>query len=130
MGVAQLSPTEFMLRHKEQLAHEITDELYRQMPELDEKYGARGREKCLQDMRYNLEHLAPAVDLAEPGMFANYIRWLDGLLRARNVATTELVRCLHIMRDCLGSHLDDAGTAAVTPIVNAGLAVLDTQVQP
>lgn len=128
MGVTQLSPTEFMLRHKEQLAHEITDELYRQLPELDAKYGARGREKVLQDMRYNLEHLAPAVDLEEPEMFANYVRWLDSLLRARHVPTSELIRCLHIMRDCLAAHLDESGKATVTPTINAGLAALDEQV--
>lgn len=63
--------------HQEALAVEITGALYAEMPELLTKYGERGREKCLQDRRYNLEHLATAItqaamarlfDAAVPGM--------------------------------------------------------------
>lgn len=124
MGVTPVSAAERLLSNKEALAQAITAELYWQLPQLQEKYGARGREKCLQDMRYNLEHLAPAVDLAEPGMFAGYVRWLDGLLRARGVATTELARSLEITRQQIGALVAESAMGDVDAAIDAGLAEL------
>lgn len=115
---------ERLLAEKETLARAVTAALYRAMPHLLEKYGERGREKCLQDMRYNLEHLAPAVDLAHPGMFADYVRWLDGLLRARDVATNEVIRTLELMETEIRGRFPADEAAAVLPSLHAGLEVL------
>ena len=86
---AGTAAAERLLAEKATLAAEITAALYAEMPELLARHGEYGRRKCLEDMQYNLEHLAPAVDLADPALFAGYVRWLDGLLRARNVGTAE-----------------------------------------
>ncbi|HEX7240972.1 MAG TPA: hypothetical protein VF263_11940 [Longimicrobiaceae bacterium] len=114
----------YLLEEKEALAREITRRLYRVLPGLLDKYGDYGREKCLQDMRYNLEHLAPAVDLEQPEMFAGYVRWLDGLLRARNVATDELLRALELTGEVLAERLTADEQASVQSCVRAGTAAL------
>ncbi len=114
----------YLLEEKEALAREITRRLYRALPGLLDKYGEHGREKCLQDMRYNLEHLAPAVDLEEPEMFAGYVRWLDGLLRARNVATDELLRALELTGEVLAERLTADEQVSVRSCVGAGVAAL------
>lgn len=116
--------TAFLLEEKEALAREITRRLYADMPELLERYGERGRAKCLQDMRYNLEHLAPAVELERPEMFGAYVRWLDGLLRAHGVATAEVVRTLELMEEVLDERLPADEAQAVRECVRAGLAVV------
>ena len=115
----------FILREKETLARSITARLYEEKPQLLEKYGERGREKCLEDMHYNLEHLAPAVELGDPGMFASYVRWLDSLLRARNVDTAELVRCLELTETVIGEAMSSPAYQAVQPSLTAGLAELE-----
>src|ERR1700709_1746657 len=88
-----------LLRARSALAHAVTTRLYAELPELLEKHGERGREKCLQDMEYNVEHLAPAVHLADGEIFARYVTWLDDLLRARGVATRDVMRSLELLRD-------------------------------
>lgn len=113
-----------LLEEKEALARSITAALYESMPDLLERHGERGREKCLQDMRYNLEHLAPAVDLGQPEMFAGYARWLDGLLRARNVGTDEVVRCLELTERGIRERFPAGEADAVAPCIRAGLAAL------
>ena len=113
-----------LMYHKEALAHAVTDALYAEMPELMEKYGERGRRKCLQDMRYNLDHLAPAVDLENPEMFAGYTLWLDGLLAARNVSTAEVVRCLALTQQMVGERMAPEEAAEVSRSIRAGLAAL------
>ena len=59
-----------LLARKATMAQSVTDALYAQMPELADRYGAIGREKCLQDIQYTIDHLIPAVDLAQPSLFA------------------------------------------------------------
>jgi hypothetical protein len=57
-------------------------------------------------MRYNIEHLAPAVALRSPAMFAGYAQWLGDLLRSRGIPTDETV--LSPIRPCL-----EAGVSAL-----------------
>lgn len=113
-----------LLEQKETIARSVTGLLYAEMPWLQDKYGDRGREKCLQDMRYNLEHLIPAVELGAPDMFARYAAWADGVLRARGVPTGELARSMEIMRADVGARLPDDQGEAVAGCIDAGLRAL------
>ena len=113
-----------LLDDKEALARLVTDALYAERPGLVAKHGAAGREKCLQDLRYTVEHLVPAVDLGDPELFAGYVRWLDALLRARNVDTDEVVRSLELMERVVGDRFPGEEAAVVAPVVQAGLAAL------
>ena len=72
-------------------------------------------------MRYNVDHLIPAVDLGDSAMFVRYIEWLDGLLRARNVATRDIVRCLELLRDHCAEQYSSAEAALIGTIVDAGI---------
>jgi hypothetical protein len=113
-----------LLRQKDELADAVTRALYDDMSELHAKYGDSGRQKCLQDLRYTIEHLTSAVDLAQPDLFASYVRWLDALLRARNVSTREVVRSLELMERVVRDHLTADEADAVAACLNAGLAAL------
>jgi hypothetical protein len=115
---------ERLVAEKEALASAITALLYAERPDLLQRYGASGREKCLQDMRYNLEHLAPAVALGEPAMFAGYARWLGGLLAARGIPTGDVVRSLALTRAALTERFPADEAAAAVPALEAGLAAL------
>lgn len=110
--------------HREALAVEITGALYAEMPELLAKYGERGREKCLQDMRYNLEHLAPAVELEAPQVFASYALWLNDLLRARNVPTAEVLRSLELTERAVRERMPTEEADAVARCLHAGMNAL------
>jgi MerR family transcriptional regulator, light-induced transcriptional regulator len=121
---------ERLLREKEDLARAITDALYRERPDLAARYGAPGREKCLQDMRYNLEHLAPAVALAEPALFAGYSRWLASLLGSRGIPLDEIARSLVLTREAVASRFPAEEAAAAASALEAGLAALQEAAPP
>jgi hypothetical protein len=116
---------ELLLEHKEAVAQSITKGLYQQRPELLERYGEGGRAKCLQDMRYNLEHLVPALALDRPAMFADYIGWVDGLLRARNVPTDDLRASLVLMQQEAEGVLPANLHARLRACIDAGLNALE-----
>ena len=118
------SAADALIASKEDLARATTDALYDQRPDLLEKHGASGRAKCLQDMRYNLEHLAPAVALNRPDMFADYIRWVDNLLRSRGVATDELALSLELMQQVAEEQLSGVDLTTVRACISAGSAAL------
>lgn len=113
-----------LLAQKDALARDITIALFAEMPELDARYGAKGRVKCEEDMRYTVEHLMPAVDLGDPTLFTRYIEWMDSLLRARNVTTHELVRCLELMDAFVHERFAADEAAIVARCLRPGIAVL------
>ena len=121
---AGLRAARLLLIDREALAREVTDALYAESRDLLERYGERGREKCLQDMRYNIEHLTPAVELGDAAMFAGYVQWLDALLRARNVPTRDVIRCLELLGERCAVRYPPAEAATIGAIIDAGIAVL------
>ena len=118
--------SESLLDRKEHLALAITEQLFAKDPSMLVKYGERGRAKCLQDMRYNIEHLAPAVALGEPELFARYVRWLEELLRVRNVPADDVRRSLETTEAVIAARLPAEEAAAIAECIRAGLAVLPT----
>lgn len=84
------------------------------------------RAKCVQDMRYNVEHLAPAVALEDPSMFAGYARWLASLLTARGIPAGEIERSIALTRTEIRSRFPADEAAAALPALDAALAALAT----
>ena len=118
------SASRLLMRDRDALARTVTESLYTASPALLERYGERGRDKCLQDMHYTIEHLIPAVDLGDEAMFVRYVEWLEGLLRARNVNTRDVVRCLELLRDQCRKRFPRPEGDATGAILQAGLNVL------
>jgi hypothetical protein len=110
-----------LLARKATLAQAATDALYAEMPELTSRYGAIGRERCLEDIRFTIDHLIPAVDLAQPSIFATYVAWLDDLLRARSVSTREVIRSLELIEQGVRNELAPDEANAVASCIRAGL---------
>jgi hypothetical protein len=119
-----------LIAEKDALALAIAEALYRERPELAAKYGEAGRAHCVQDMRYNVEHLAPAVALGDPAMFAGYARWLLSLLTARGIPAGEIERSLALTRAEIGGRFSAEEAAAAAPALEAALAVFGSVPPP
>jgi hypothetical protein len=113
-----------LLDRKDELAAAITGALYTDDPSLAMRFGETGRAKCHQDMRYSLEHLAPAVALDDPSLFARYVSWLESMLAARGVGSEDVRRSLEATRRVVSEYLPPDQVARVLPSLQAGLAVL------
>jgi hypothetical protein len=124
-GVAAAAAAALLAR-KQELAEGITAALYAELPDLLGKYGESGRAKCLQDMHFNLEHLASAVALGEPALFARYVGWLRDLLEARGIPAEEIRRTLELTRETVRTRLSAQEAEPVAATVGAGLEVLAT----
>ncbi len=119
-----VAASESILERKEELARAVTDALYAEHPALLAQHGEAGRLKCQQDMRYNLEHLAPAVALEDPALFARYVQWLVRMLGARGVAGDDVRRSIETTERVLSARFPADQAAATRASLRAGAAAV------
>jgi len=115
---------ESLAARREELAQATTDALYAAVPSLLQRYGESGRAKCLQDMRHNFDHLAPAAALEDPSLFEEYVRWLERLLAARHVPADDIRRTLELMEEQTRLRLPADESAILGECLRAGVAAL------
>jgi hypothetical protein len=112
------------------LAEAVVDEQYRLRPELEARYGPRGREKCVEDTRYHLRFLAGSVEWGEPRVFADYFEWAVRVMKVHGVAVGDALENLRLIGPVLAERLPpevaslayehlDAAIARVTPAASA-----------
>lgn len=104
-----------------ELAAAITDRHYAIHPELAERYGARGREKCEQDAAYHLAYLSEALANDLPSLFADYAVWARSMLAGRGIPAEDLVENLRVLGDALGAELRGDSGATVRAYVDAAI---------
>jgi MerR family transcriptional regulator, light-induced transcriptional regulator len=88
------------------LARTITDRHFAAHPELDARYPAIGRQRCLEDARFHLQYLAIALEADSPALFADYIAWAKVMLASRNIPPSDLAENLRVMAGVLAGYAD------------------------
>ncbi|ACV57720.1 hypothetical protein [Alicyclobacillus acidocaldarius] len=84
-------------------AESVVEAMYADHAWLYERYGPRGRDKCLEDNLHHIRHLRTCYELRDTQFFTDYTLWLDGILRARGMETEHLLDNFLRMLDALGS---------------------------
>lgn len=106
---------------RDAIAEAVTARHYARHPDLLERFGERGREKCLQDAHFHLSYLAEALSSALPSLFADYVAWAKVMLEQRGVTAADLAGNLEILRETLVALLPAPASAAAVACVDAGL---------
>jgi hypothetical protein len=75
----------------ETVIHRSVKEIYVKYPELDEKFGERGREKCYEDNVYHFQYLETSAGLGSSKVFIDYALWLNSVLVSRGMSTDHLI---------------------------------------
>src|ERR1051325_10872771 len=83
---------------RRRLSQAIVARQYELMPELAQKYGEHGREKCLQDAEFHLSYLAESVASSLPSLFSDYVAWAKIMLAGRGIAASDLALNLECIR--------------------------------
>ena len=65
-------------------AEMVTTRLLAEYPELEERYGERGRAFGIHDTAYQIAWIVNAVELQSPERLSRDVLWLREILRARN----------------------------------------------
>src|SRR5271156_142501 len=91
-----------IVERQEALAREIVERSLKLRPALQQLYGKKGIERCLEDTRYHLRYLSEAVGAGEPALFVHYAAWVKTMLGTRNIPVEDFVANLEVMLDVLG----------------------------
>lgn len=75
----------------EPIIDEVVTGIYKQYPELTEKYGEAGRQKCRKDNWHHFDHLETAYEVNDVVIFTDYALWLHEVLTARGMKTDHLI---------------------------------------
>jgi hypothetical protein len=86
------------------LAEIVTDKIYELDPSLHEKYGEKGKKKCLEDNHHHFKHLHTAWELNESKFFTDYAIWLDGILTRHEMTTQHLLDNFDMIGQVLRDH--------------------------
>jgi len=70
---------------KEQIARNVTEEIYESYPWLHEKFGESGKENTLKDNYHHLDYLETAFLTQSTSVFKKYTNWLVDVLTSRQV---------------------------------------------
>ena len=106
------------------LAGRIMELHFERRPELVTLYNARQRDFYFNDTRHNLTALAASILLLTPGLFGDYMAWVENLLKARGIPTAGLKMHLECMKDVLSALLPHDLSTNLGEYIEAGLGQL------
>lgn len=69
----------------------IMDGMYRDYPELEERFGEHGKVKCREDNYHHFNHLKTAFTLQNGQFFVDYAHWLTNLLVSRGMKASHVI---------------------------------------
>jgi methanogenic corrinoid protein MtbC1 len=113
-----------ILQRAGEIAETLVARQFERDPQLEVRYGKRGRDRCLEDAKYHLSYLAEAIDAASEALFSEYLKWAKVMLGQRNVPAADLVRHLALMREVLLDCLPVDVAPVAVAYIDAGLSVL------
>ena len=73
-----------------ELASHITHLHFDNHPGLMKRYGEAGKVRCYEDAVFHLNFLVEALTMNLPDMYANYILWVEAMLKSRNIPKEDL----------------------------------------
>lgn len=88
-------------RHGRAVAASCFRRCYETWPELDARFGERGRQHTAEDNFWHLEHLDAAVAAGDPRIFADYADWLAALLEARGIGREQVAGAFGFLAEAI-----------------------------
>jgi hypothetical protein len=83
------------------MVERVTEKIYENDPSLMDRYGDKGRAKCIEDNHHHFKHLETAYELDNEEFFTDYALWLDGILTKFGMSTELLMDNFSLIIDVL-----------------------------
>lgn len=117
---------EQVLKKQQALAQLITELQFKQHPELETRYGAAGKDKCIQDSLYHLTYLSESIKSGSKAMFNAYITWAFGMLQARKIPMIDLLNNLHYTMQACNTILPAGDCEIIEGYIQSGITTLQS----
>ena len=124
MNDLEAAASRAILSSRRAISEAVVERQYALRTELRDRYGERGREKCVEDTQFHLAHLSGALLASSPGLFADYISWASGVMTVASVRSEDVRENLACLRDILGDRLPEGQADAAAEYVESALGRL------
>ncbi len=91
----------------------VTERFYATHGSLYERFEARGREACREDLAFHLEFLRPVLEFGLLQPMVDYLCWLNSVLSARAIPTEHLSQSLDWLAEFFSEHMETSNGAIV-----------------
>ncbi|MBM7649896.1 hypothetical protein JOC78_002880 [Bacillus ectoiniformans] len=110
------------------LAEKATEQIYKREPQLLERFGEQGKNKCKEDNEHHLKQLKTAFELDNHQFFVEYAIWLNGILTKHGMGTKHLVDNFQILEGLLKSsdQLEENELNAYLDYIDRAIRALDS----
>ena len=105
------------------LAAAVVERQYRTSRSLD-RFGAKGRARCIEDTEYHLSFLMAALDAQSIKQFVDYCAWAKVLLHGRGIDVAHFIGSLRHLQSVLKSKLLKTHFTEVSKYLDAALKAL------
>lgn len=123
MPIAHEQAAASLAARRPELATRVAERHLQENPQFVERFGAVGRQRCLEDADFHLQYLGHALRFATPSLFTAYVQWARQLLEKRNIPWRDLQRNLEILREEVE---DDAARDYIDAALQSGAADVDS----
>ncbi|MDP4162779.1 MAG: hypothetical protein Q8906_03640 [Bacillota bacterium] len=87
----------------DEMVLKITEKIYQNDPSLMQRYGEKGRQKCIEDNYHHFKHLQTAYEMDDEKIFNDYAMWLNGILQKFGMSTELLMENFNLIIETLES---------------------------
>lgn len=119
-----------ILGERHRLSQQIAERHYQLMPAVDARFGAMGRERCVEDAGHHLSYLAQAVHADADELFAEYAVWARSMLESRGIPVGDLVMNLGVMIEVLAHELPTRFNHLIAGVIGNAIESLRSAQSP
>ncbi|MET3683891.1 hypothetical protein ABID56_002007 [Alkalibacillus flavidus] len=91
----------------QQLVDSVVSAIYQETPELYDRFGERGLERCREDNFYHLQYLTTSFQLQSTSIFLDYTSWLNEVLTSRGIDRDHIIQNYRLLIDAIPKTIDD-----------------------
>lgn len=111
------------------LAEKVLSVQSLRQPDLIERYDARSKKLCLQDVKYHLSYLGEALELSSLTLFLDYIVWVKDLLNNLKLPPQDLIVNIECIKEVLSREAPAGCAEIIAPYLDAALEKLKIQTE-
>lgn len=109
----------------------VSERFYTTHGALYERFGARGRQFCCDDIAFHLEFLRPILEFGLLQPMVDYLRWLSSIFIAKSIPIEHLTLSLDWLSDFFAEQMGkEDGFVVTTALLAAKTAYLNTNKDP
>ncbi|NIK12011.1 hypothetical protein [Alkalibacillus almallahensis] len=91
----------------QQLVDAVVADIYKEKPELYDRFGDKGVERCREDNYFHLQYLTTSYHLKSTSIFLDYTAWLNEVLTSRGIDSGHIVQNYRLLIEHIPKTITD-----------------------